>query len=73
MVTQETEKNIKFSYTIRYKITQVNIKADLSASKLHLTLIWFLFRESAVTKGWSKSKGGGGGWAGAERGWVMRF
>ena len=22
---------------------------------------------------WSKSMGGGGGWAGAERGWVMRF
>ena len=22
---------------------------------------------------WSKSIGGGGGWAGAERGWVMRF
>ena len=22
---------------------------------------------------WSKSIGGGGGWAGVERGWVMRF
>ena len=49
MVTQETEKNIKFAYTICLQNHTSQHKADLSASKLHLTLICFLFRESAVT------------------------
>ena len=49
MVTQETEKNIKFAYTICLQNHTSQHKADLSASKLHLKFIWFLFRESAVT------------------------
>ena len=71
MVTQETEKNIKFAYTICLQNHTSQHKADLSASKLHLTFIWFLFRESAVTKGLVKKYRRG--WAEGERGWVMRF
>ena len=49
MVTQETEKNIKFAHTICLQNHTSQHKADLISSKLHLTLISFLFRESAVT------------------------
>ena len=72
MVTQETEKNIKFAYTICLQNHTSQHKADLSASKLHLTFIWFLFRESAVTKGWSKSKGGAEGGRGGGGGPLQR-
>ena len=63
----ETEKNIKFAYTICLQNHTSQNKADLSASKLHLTFIWFLFRESAVTKGLVKKYRGWGG--GPEQRW----
>ena len=58
----------------------------VSLSKLVLVLLFFMNTRSVENsafeiiaeifrgvRDWSKSIGGGGGWAGAERGWVMRF
>ena len=52
-------------------VRQRNVRQDNTKDRAG-TLPLNLYETETVLRDWSKSIGGGG-WAGAERGWVMRF
>ena len=53
-------------------VRQQNVRQDNTMDRAG-TLPLNLYETETVLRDWSKSIGGGEGWAGAERGLVMRF